>query len=205
MRARTHTHSHTLRQRQTVLDGWCPGPPIINSDLSVGHVCRTSASWTTFPHARGFYILTSDRRCWITTVNASNLVLPQERSCLRCRMNPLWFSHFVLYCANSSALSEDSTSGAVWVWMHRLLGFFCRPFSTARGCARVNFIITATPVHKQLTARHESVWTMFTLGNAHGSRLGLIGIRVVGIHDCEDSWGAENYAYEPNICSNSGT
>jgi hypothetical protein len=48
-------------------------------------------------------------------------------------MNPLWLSHFVLYWANSSVLSEDSTSGAVWVWMHRLLGFFCLPFSTARG------------------------------------------------------------------------
>lgn len=76
--------------------------------------------------------LTSDRKCWITTVRASNLTLPRDRSCLSCRINPLWFSHFVLYCANSSVLSEESPSGDVCVWMHKLREFFCLLFSTAR-------------------------------------------------------------------------
>lgn len=61
------------------------------------------------------------------------MTLPQERSCLSCRINPLWFSHFVLYWANSSVFSEDSTSGDVCVWIHKLLGFFCLPFSTVKG------------------------------------------------------------------------
>ena len=78
-------------------------------------------------------VLTSDSRCWATTVNASNLVLPRERSCLSCRIIPLCFVHLLLYWANSSAFSEDSTSGDVWVWMHRLRGLFCLPFSTAKG------------------------------------------------------------------------
>lgn len=77
------------------------------------------------------WVFTSDCRCWMTTVNASNFWLLDVRNFFSCRMIPLWVSHFVLYCVNSAAFVPDERASVEpWVRTHELLGLRCLPLST---------------------------------------------------------------------------
>jgi len=78
-----------------------------------------------------FFFFTSDCRCWITTVNASNFWFPLIRNFFSCRMIPLWVSHFALYCVNSAVFVPGGcTSVEAGVCTQELLGLRCLPLST---------------------------------------------------------------------------